>query len=90
MKNTSSYLSSNKKKRILKDSPRDYNTSRTKLKKKRLCLKCGKKFQSKGPYNRLCEKCILINERVAAGIYSVSSSSPDESSYFEDKLYEYN
>ena len=30
---------------------------------KRLCLRCGKKFPSKGFHNRICMKCELINER---------------------------
>ncbi len=31
------------------------------------CLKCGKKFLSEGPSNRICTKCNVINrkERVA-------------------------
>ena len=33
-------------------------------KQKRICLKCGKKFPSIGPYNRLCDKCSSMNERV--------------------------
>ncbi|GAX60094.1 DNA repair exonuclease [Candidatus Scalindua japonica] len=35
------------------------------------CLKCGKKFHSEGPYNRICNKCNLINERTRANTYSV-------------------
>jgi hypothetical protein len=35
------------------------------LKQKRSCLKCGEKFPSKGPYNRVCDKCSSMNERVA-------------------------
>ena len=27
----------------------------------RTCLKCGKKFGSKGPGNRICKKCTRIN-----------------------------
>ena len=32
------------------------------LKKKRLCLRCGKKFSSKGPHNRVCGPCTIIND----------------------------
>lgn len=31
--------------------------------KKRLCLKCGEKFDSLHVHNRICEKCTAINER---------------------------
>ena len=27
----------------------------------RTCLKCGKKFRSTGPGNRICKKCTRIN-----------------------------
>ncbi len=33
-------------------------------KTKRVCLKCRKKFPSTGPFNRVCDKCRCINERV--------------------------
>ena len=42
-------------------------------KKKRLCLKCGKKFLSECAYNRICEECSLTNERIALRTHSVSS-----------------
>jgi hypothetical protein len=29
------------------------------------CLKCGKKFPSKGDYNRVCDSCSAINDRMA-------------------------
>ncbi len=77
MKNTSGYLISNRKKKGLRENP---NISRARLQKKRLCLKCGKKFTSKGLYNRICERCSLLNERVATSIYSVgntTSNKPD-------------
>ena len=41
------------------------------LKQKRSCLKCGEKFPSKGPYNRVCDKCSSMNERVANSTYAV-------------------
>lgn len=56
-------------------------------KKKRLCLKCGKKFLSKGPYNRICEKCGMMNERIASSSYSISSKPSDEASVLEKKFY---
>ncbi len=41
--------------------------------KERLCLKCGEKFLSECPSNRICEKCSLINEKIALKTYSLSS-----------------
>ncbi len=56
MKNVHGCLEPNMKTRGANKS----GTVKTELKKKRICLKCGKKFLSKGPYNRLCEKCGVI------------------------------
>ncbi len=75
MKNTSGYLISNRKKKGLRENP---NISRARLQKKRLCLKCGKKFTSKGLYNRICERCSLLNERVATSIYSVGNTTSNK------------
>ncbi len=41
--------------------------------KERLCLKCGEKFLSERPSNRICEKCSLANERIAFRTLTVSS-----------------
>ncbi len=76
MKNTSGYLISNRKKKGLRENP---NISSARLQKKRLCLKCGKKFTSKGLYNRICERCSLLNERMATGTYSVGNTTSDKS-----------
>jgi hypothetical protein len=76
MKNTSGYLISNREKNELRENP---NISRAGLQKKRLCLKCGKRFSSKGLYNRICERCSLLNERMATGTYSVGSTTSDKS-----------
>lgn len=89
MKKNSSCLSSNRKKRVFKDIPK-YNTSRKRFKKKRYCLKCRKQFLSKGPYNRICEKCSLINERIASDTYSVSSESSIKPNLVEEQFYELN
>ena len=32
---------------------------------RRVCLKCDKKFRSKGPGNRICGECSRINARYA-------------------------
>ncbi len=76
MKNTSGYMISNRKKSELGENP---NISSVRLQKKRLCLKCGKKFPSKGLYNRICERCSLLNERMATGTYSVGNTTSDKS-----------
>ncbi len=31
---------------------------------RRNCLKCGKRFDSRGPGNRICRKCRKINNRL--------------------------
>ncbi len=76
MKNTSSYLISNRKKKGLRENP---NISRARLQKKRLCLRCGEKFPSKGLYNRICERCSLLNERMVKSTYSVGNTTSDKS-----------
>lgn len=74
----------NGKKKKFKYAPKNYNSLKTRLKKKRLCLKCGDKFISKGPYNRICEKCGIANERIALGIYAVRGIFPDKPELLED------
>ena len=76
MKNTSDYMISNREKSELGENP---NISSARLQKKRLCLKCGKKFPSKGLYNRICDRCSLLNERMATGTYSVGNTTSDKS-----------
>jgi hypothetical protein len=62
----------------------------TSLKQKRSCLKCGEKFPSKGPYNRVCDKCSSMNERVANSTYVVRESIPSDSTTVEKRFYELN
>ncbi len=87
MKNTYSRLKSNRKKRVLRDTPEYCDSNKIRFKKKRLCLKCGKKFLSQGPYNRICEKCGSINERISTSTYSVSSKPSDEPNSLEKRFY---
>ncbi len=47
-----------KKRETLKDTSLTYDTNKFGSKKSRLCFKCGEKFLSIGPYNRLCVKCV--------------------------------
>ena len=35
-----------------------------KKKKERICLKCGKEFDSDGNSNRICKDCKIINSRI--------------------------
>ena len=87
MKNTTSYLKLNRRKMKSREVIKGFSTTKTGLKKKRDCLKCGKQFHSKGPYNRICEKCSLMNERVASSTYAVSEKSSSESNTLEKRFY---
>ncbi len=87
MKSNSSYLKPSRKKMKLREGPKGFNATKIGLKKKRICLKCGNQFLSKGPYNRICDKCGLMNERVASSAYSVSEKSSSESNTLEKRFY---
>ena len=87
MKNNTSHLKLDRKKIKLGETHKGFSTTKTGLKKKRACLKCGKQFLSKGPYNRICDKCGLMNERVASSAYSVSEKSSSESNSLEKRFY---
>ncbi len=90
MKNVASGLKTKRGKAKLKDADRSTITKGNALKKKRACLKCGQRFLSKGPYNRLCEKCSLSNERVASSAYSVGNRAPSGSNSVDKQLFELN
>ncbi len=90
MKKVSSGLETKRKRAKSEDVDGGTITARAVLKKKRACLKCGQKFLSKGPYNRLCDKCSLSNERVASSSYSVGNRAPSGPSPVEKQLYELN
>ncbi len=83
MKNYSGYTSTNIEENELKDKPDNYNTPVNRLHKKRLCLKCGKRFLSQGHHNRICVKCGLSNERIRLYSYALSMS-PDVMNYVEE------
>ena len=88
MRNNTSYVKLNRKKVKSREVLKGFSTTKTGLKKKRACLKCGKQFLSKGPYNRICDKCGLMNERVASSTYSVvSEKSSSEPSSLEKRFY---
>ena len=90
MRNTSSCLSLNIEEKELKDKPDNFNTPVDRLQNKRLCLKCGKKFLSEGPHNRICVKCGLINDRIIVVTYSVSLRFSDVMNFVEEHLYDLN
>jgi hypothetical protein len=88
MENDHCRSKSDRERSILRDAPEYCDTNKIRFQKKRPCLKCGEKFLSQGPYNRICEKCSLINEEIALSTYTVSSEPLGEqdsiSSYFPD------
>ena len=86
MRNTSSCLSLNIEEKELKDRPNNFNIPVGRLQKKRLCLKCGKKFFSKSPHNRICVKCVSINDSIRADTYSLSLSISDVMNCVEENL----
>ncbi len=87
MKNVSNYAKPNRKKMKLKDTNKGGGVAGTDLRQKRMCLKCGEKFPSKGPYNRICDRCSSTNERVASSTYAVRQNPPSESKTLEKRFY---
>ncbi len=73
MRENHNSLKSDRERKTLRGTSLTCNTNKFGSKKKRLCLKCGKKFLSECSYNRICEKCSLINEEIALHTHSVSS-----------------
>jgi hypothetical protein len=55
---------SDRESETLRDTSLTCDTNKIRSKKSRLCLKCGKKFLSIGPYNCLCEKCVSLAWKV--------------------------
>ncbi len=82
MRKNHNSLESDRRSKTLRDTSLSCDTNKFGSKKKSLCLKCGKKFFSKRPYNRICEKCSLINKEIALHTHSVSSKPLGE----EDSL----
>mgnify|MGYP003961919351 FL=1 len=87
LKKVSNYTKPNRKKMKMKDTDNGGGATGTELRQKRVCLKCGEKFPSKGPYNRVCDKCSSVNERVASSTYAVRKSPPSESKTLEKRFY---
>ncbi len=87
MKSVSSYSKLNRKKMKTKETNTGGVATGSSLKQKRTCLKCGGKFPSKGPYNRICDKCSSMNERVAKSTYAVRNNAPSDSNTLEKRFY---
>ena len=58
MRKNHNSLKSDRKRKTLRDTSLTCDTNKFGSKKSISCSKCGKKFLSIGPYNRLCEKCV--------------------------------
>ena len=82
MRKNHNSLKSDRKRKTLRDTSLSCDTNKFKSKKERLCLKCGERFLSENPYNRICESCSLINKKIALKTHSVSSKPLGE----EDSL----
>ena len=82
MRKNHNRLKSDRKRKTLRDTSLSYDANKFGSKKKRLCLKCGKKFLSENPYNRICEQCSLTNEEIASNLHSVSVLPQMESEFF--------
>lgn len=88
MRRNHNSLKSGRKRKTLRDTSLGFDTNKFGSKRKRLCLKCGERFLSECPYNRICEECSLTNERIALHTHSVSSEPLGEQDptacYFPD------
>ncbi len=83
MRNYSGYSSTNIEINELKDKPDNFITPVNRLHKKRLCLKCGKRFLSQGYHNRICVKCGLSNERIRTSSYALGMRLFNVTDYVE-------
>ncbi len=70
-KNNYRYFVLNRERRRLRNGY--YDTEKIGLRKSRVCLKCGMKFSSNSPYNRLCDKCTSTNSRIAYRAFRANS-----------------
>jgi hypothetical protein len=46
--------------------------------RKKVCLKCGEKFKSKGDYNRICDPCSAVNGRVTRTMHKTGLTPSGE------------
>ncbi len=59
------YFVLNRERRRLRNAAEGYDSEKISLEKSRVCLKCGMKFSSNSPQNRLCDKCTSKNTKLA-------------------------
>lgn len=78
MKNNYRYFALNRLRRRFRNASGYYDTGEISVKKSISCLKCGVKFPSKGPYNRICDKCASTNSRIEHRVFRASSIYPDQ------------
>jgi len=82
MRKNHNSLKSDRIRKTLRDTSLSCDTIKFGSKRERWCLKCGEKFLSECSYNRICEKCSLINEEIALKLHSVSVLPQMESEFF--------
>ncbi len=68
------YFVLNRERRRLRNGSGCYDTEKISLKKSRVCLKCGMKFSSSNPHNRLCDKCTSTNSRIEYRAFRADST----------------
>ncbi|MDR4497344.1 MAG: hypothetical protein MRK02_05370 [Candidatus Scalindua sp.] len=90
MKNISKCINGNRKENEPVSSHKKIRRFKSKTKKKRICLRCEKQFVSEGPYNRICDKCRLANERIATSVYSINGPSAEIKNFVEKELHKLN
>ncbi|MDR4504681.1 MAG: hypothetical protein MRK01_07815 [Candidatus Scalindua sp.] len=90
MKNISKCININRKESKSKETHKVCKPARRKSKEKRYCLRCDKKFISEGPYNRICDKCRIANERIASSVYSINGASVEPKHLVENGLHKLN
>ncbi len=66
-------LKSERKRETLRNTSLSCDTNKFESMKERLCLRCGEKLLSECHFYHICEKCSLINEKIALKTHSVSS-----------------
>ncbi|KHE91804.1 MAG: hypothetical protein K8F52_12695 [Candidatus Scalindua rubra] len=72
MRNDFNRSNENREEREIECKPENCNIKVGRREKKRSCLKCGREFPSKGPYNRICVKCDLMNGKTGVVRYSLT------------------
>ncbi|MCP5008196.1 MAG: hypothetical protein GY941_30320 [Planctomycetes bacterium] len=90
MKNVPKCISMNRKESKIDGTYEKRKPAGNKSKQKRACLRCERKFISSGPYNRICEKCRLANERISSSAYSINGASKVPKHMVEREMHKLN